>query len=53
MSDTEMDGGVALDKASPTGSQLADQINDGAMDVKSPNIGTALSVADSTMSSRL
>ncbi|KAF2134166.1 RRS1-domain-containing protein [Dothidotthia symphoricarpi CBS 119687] len=45
MSDTEMDGGIALQAPSPTQSQLADKINGGAMDVKS--------VADSTVSSRL
>lgn len=45
MSDVEMDGGVALGVTSPTHSQLADEINGGAMDVKS--------VADSTVSSRL
>lgn len=33
MSDTEMDGGVALNVASPTHSQLADKINGGAMDM--------------------
>jgi len=52
MSDTEMDGGVALGLTSPTQSQLADEINGGAMDVKSP-INGAASVADSTISSRL
>lgn len=50
MSDTEMDGGVALGGTSPTHSQLADEINGGAMDVKSNG---APSVADSTISSRL
>ena len=45
MSDVEMEGGVALGVTSPTQSQLADEINGGAMDVKS--------VADSTVSSRL
>lgn len=45
MSDTEMGGGVALGVTSPTQSQLADEINGGAMDVNS--------VADSTVSSRL
>jgi hypothetical protein len=50
MSDTEMDGGVALGGTSPTHSQLADEINGGAMDVKSNG---AASVADSTVSSRL
>lgn len=45
MSDTEMGGGVALGVTSPTQSQLADEINGGAMDVHS--------VADSTISSRL
>ncbi|KAH6839661.1 hypothetical protein J4E91_003881 [Alternaria rosae] len=50
MSDTEMDGGVALGGTSPTHSQLADEINGGAMDVKSNG---APSVADSTVSSRL
>jgi regulator of ribosome biosynthesis len=53
MSDTEMDGGVALGAASPTHSQLAEQINNGAMDVKSPKMNGAASVADSTISSRL
>ncbi|KAH7391850.1 ribosome biogenesis regulatory protein-domain-containing protein [Pyrenochaeta sp. MPI-SDFR-AT-0127] len=53
MSDTEMDGGVALGALSPTHSQLADEINGGAMDVKSPNLNAALSIADSTVSSRL
>ena len=53
MPDTEMDGGVALDGSSPTHSELADQINEGAMDVKSPHIDIAPSLADSTMSSRL
>ncbi|KAL6706871.1 Rhodanese-related sulfurtransferase [Coniothyrium glycines] len=48
MSDTEMDGGVALDVASPTHSQLAEKINGGAMDMN----GTA-SVADSTAPGRL
>jgi len=47
-----MDGGVALGLTSPTQSQLADEINGGAMDVKSP-INGAASVADSTVSSRL
>lgn len=50
MSDTEMDGGVALGAASPTHSQLVDEINGGAMDV---NTNGAASVADSTISSRL
>jgi hypothetical protein len=50
MSDTEMDGGVALGGTSPTHSQLVDEINGGAMDVKSNG---AASVADSTISSRL
>ncbi|KAG9196409.1 hypothetical protein G6011_01530 [Alternaria panax] len=50
MSDTEMDGGVALGAASPTHSQLVDQINGGAMDV---HTNGAASVADSTVSSRL
>ncbi|EUC44551.1 hypothetical protein COCMIDRAFT_6158 [Bipolaris oryzae ATCC 44560] len=45
MSDTEMGGGFALGVTSPTQSQLADEINGGAMDVNS--------VADSTISSRL
>ena len=53
MSDTEMNGGVALEAASPTHSQLADKINGGAMDVKSPNLNAALSIADSTTTSRL
>jgi regulator of ribosome biosynthesis len=53
MSDTEMDGGVALGGVSPTHSQLADKINGGAMDVKSPALNGAPSVADSTISSRL
>jgi regulator of ribosome biosynthesis len=53
MSDTEMDGGVALGAASPTHSQLAEKINGGAMDVKSPALNGAASVADSTLSSRL
>jgi len=53
MSDTEMDGGVVLNGASPTHSQLAEQINGGAMDVKSPNTNGAASLADSTMSGRL
>lgn len=45
MSDTEMDGDVALDGASDTHSQLAARINGGAMDVNS--------VVDSTVSGRL
>jgi regulator of ribosome biosynthesis len=45
-----MDGGVALGGTSPTHSQLVDEINGGAMDVKSNG---AASVADSTISSRL
>jgi hypothetical protein len=53
MSDTEMDGGVALGGASPTHSQLAERINSGAMDVKSPALNGAASTADSTMSGRL
>lgn len=53
MSDTEMDGGVALDGASDTHSQLAERINGGAMDVVSPNFNGAASVADSTVSGRL
>ncbi|KAI2479427.1 RRS1 protein [Pyrenophora tritici-repentis] len=55
MSDTEMDRGVALALTSPTQSQLADEINGGAMDVTSPLLmnGAAASVADSTVSSRL
>ena len=53
MSDTEMDGGVALNGASPSHSQLAERINSGAMDVKSPNLNGAASVADSTITSRL
>jgi regulator of ribosome biosynthesis len=53
MSDTEMDGGVALNGASPTHSALAERINNGAMDVKSPNMNGAASIADSTISSRL
>jgi regulator of ribosome biosynthesis len=48
-----MDGGVALGAVSPTHSQLADKINGGAMDVKSPALNGAASVADSTVSSRL
>ena len=50
MSDTEMDGGVALDAVSPTHSHLVDEINGGAMDV---HANGAASVADSTVSSRL
>jgi regulator of ribosome biosynthesis len=50
MSDIEMDGGVALNGASPTHSQLAERINSGAMDVKSNG---AASIADSTISGRL
>jgi hypothetical protein len=53
MSDTEMDGGVALNGASPTHSQLAEQINSGAMDVQSPTANGAASVADSTVAGRL
>jgi regulator of ribosome biosynthesis len=53
MSDTEMDGGVALNGASPTHSQLAERINGGAMDMKSPTMNGAASIADSTISSRL
>jgi regulator of ribosome biosynthesis len=53
MSDTEMDGGVALEVASPTQSHLAERIDGGAMDVKSPNLNGAASVADSTAASRL
>jgi regulator of ribosome biosynthesis len=53
MSDTEMDGGVALNAASPTHSQLAERINGGAMDVKSPALNGAASMADSTISGRL
>lgn len=53
MSDTEMDGGIALNGASPTHSQLADRIDGGAMDVKSPNLNGAASIADSAVSSRL
>jgi hypothetical protein len=53
MSDIEMDGGVALGVVSPTHSQLAERINGGAMDVKSPALNGAPSVADSTVSSRL
>ncbi|KAH8731407.1 ribosome biogenesis regulatory protein-domain-containing protein [Phaeosphaeriaceae sp. PMI808] len=53
MPDIEMDGGVTLNGASPTHSQLADRINGGAMDVKSPNLNGAASIADSTLSSRL
>jgi regulator of ribosome biosynthesis len=53
MSDTEMDGGVALNAASPTHSQLAERINSGAMDVKSPALNGAASMADSTISGRL
>jgi len=49
MSDTEMDGGIAL--ASPTHSQLADKINGGAMDVSRAN--GAASLAESTVTSRL
>ncbi|KAF1838358.1 RRS1-domain-containing protein [Decorospora gaudefroyi] len=49
MSDTEMGGGVVLGVTSPTQSQLADEINGGAMDVGAG----AASVADSTVSSRL
>jgi regulator of ribosome biosynthesis len=48
-----MDGGVALGAVSPTHSQLAERINGGAMDVKSPALNGAPSVADSTVSSRL
>ena len=51
MSDIEMDGGVALAVTSPTHSQLADEINGGAMDVTAMN--GAASVADSTVSNRL
>ncbi|KAF2876483.1 ribosome biogenesis regulatory protein-domain-containing protein [Massariosphaeria phaeospora] len=36
MSDSEMNGGVALAEPSPTFTQLADEIDAGAMDVKSP-----------------
>lgn len=53
MADVDMDGGVALDVTSPTQSQLADEINGGAMDVVSPAFNGAASVADSTVSSRL
>ncbi|OAL06769.1 RRS1-domain-containing protein [Phaeosphaeriaceae sp. SRC1lsM3a] len=53
MSDTEMNGGVALSVASDTHSQLAERINDGAMDMKSPMLNGAMSVADSTISGRL
>ncbi|OAL53210.1 RRS1-domain-containing protein [Pyrenochaeta sp. DS3sAY3a] len=53
MSDTEMDGGVALDATSPSHSHLADEINGGAMDVKSPSFTLAHSVADSTATNRL
>ncbi|KAH3916041.1 hypothetical protein HBI56_038740 [Parastagonospora nodorum] len=53
MSDTEMDGGVALNGASNTHSQLVDRINSGAMDVKSPTLNGAASIADSTVSGRL
>lgn len=49
MSDTEMNGGVALNVASPTHSQLAERINGGAMDMSNG----AMSVADSTVSGRL
>lgn len=49
MSDTEMSGGVALNAASPTHSQLAERINGGAMDMSNG----AMSVADSTVSGRL
>lgn len=48
-----MDGGVALDATSPSHSHLADEINGGAMDVKSPSFTLAHSVADSTATSRL
>ncbi|KAI8935764.1 hypothetical protein NX059_007284 [Plenodomus lindquistii] len=51
MSDTEMDGGVALQATSPTHSQLADKINGGAMDVTYAN--GAASIAESTATSRL
>ncbi|KAH9860683.1 hypothetical protein J1614_012015 [Plenodomus biglobosus] len=51
MTDTEMDGGVALQATSPTHSQLADKINGGAMDVSYTN--GAASIADSTVTSRL
>lgn len=51
MSDTEMNGGVALRAASPTHSQLADKINGGAMDVTYTN--GAASIAESTATSRL
>ncbi|CAN9411397.1 unnamed protein product [Alternaria alternata] len=50
MSDTEMDGSVALGAVSPTHSHLVDEINGGAMDV---HANGAASVADSTVSSRL
>lgn len=53
MSDIEMDGGVALNGASPTHSQLAERINGGAMDMKSPMLNGAASIADSTISGRL
>lgn len=53
MSDTEMDGGVALDVTSPTHSHLADQINGGAMDVDSALVNAALSTAGSTATGRL
>jgi hypothetical protein len=53
MSDTEMDGGVALNGASPTHSQLAERINSGAMDVKSPSMNGAASIAESTIAGRL
>ncbi|KAF1914993.1 ribosome biogenesis regulatory protein-domain-containing protein [Ampelomyces quisqualis] len=53
MVDIDMDGGVVLNAASPTHSQLAERINGGAMDVKSPKLDAAASIADSTISGRL
>lgn len=52
MSDTEMDGGVALNGTSDPQSQLAARIKAGAMDMNSSSLGSA-SVADSTISGRL
>lgn len=48
MSDTEMDGGIALDVASPAHSTLVTKINGGAMDMNGNS-----SVADSTATGRL
>lgn len=54
MSDSEMDGGgIALDVASPAHSQLAERIDGGAMDVKSPSLNGSASIADSTATGRL